>query len=192
MLKKSLITIAMAISLSTLSLHAIEVKSALSEDANTIIDNVTGHLDVELSDISKLKLFDTIFKDYAEDGGWNLKPINYTTALADSKVSGKTSESPTQFVDYVFSYEDRTVFITLINYSKQKQILATVREVLPTSTAKLLVNYEEDNKNEKVENIYDAENYSLFQDKGQVSYTSYHVNGSNSTVVYAYANLISY
>jgi hypothetical protein len=173
----------------TFSAQALDAKSALSEDANAIINNTSKNLNLNLTTEKKLEFYDKFFKSYVEKDGWNMKPINFTTSLSASKIKGKGT---TQFVDYALSYKERTIFMTLINFSKEKQILATVREVIPVPTADVLGYYEKLNKSEKHEKVYDKSNYSLFGEKGKVSYTNYHVNGSNAAVIYSYAMSFDY
>jgi hypothetical protein len=191
MLKKIMKTTAITsfLMMSSLSLQALDVTTALSDDAVSIMNNVTESLSLEIDDKAKLKIFNGIFKVYADKGAWNMQPINNANFVETKK---KINKESAQFVEYVFSYEERTVFISLINHHKQRLISTTIREVVPVSTTFVLEQYAKIQENGKQQEIYDTETYSLFSEKGFVSYTNYHVNKSNATVIYSYANTIEY
>lgn len=183
-LKSALLALAI---MSSSSAFAIEAKSALTDDAKTIVNNVSLNLNLELSDLDKVRLFESFFKSYVQEG-WNLKPVNGNAFLGSSKVV----DHPVTFVSYSLSYDTRTVFMTLVNYSDKKQILATISEVMPFSTSKTIQYYNDKKSSEDWEAIYDTSSYSMFQKKGNISYANYHVNSDNATIVYTFGTSYNY
>ncbi len=115
-------------------------------------------------------------------------PVNDNTSIQGSK----SDKSPVTFLEYVLSYKERTVFISLINHSKQKQITYTIKEVVPISSKRVLELYGEVSKDKKHETLYDTDSYSLFKKKGYIDYTLYHITGDQGIVSYTYAGIINY
>ncbi len=170
------------------SAFALDAKSALTEDAKTIVNNASTLLKLNLKPEDQLRLYDSLFKAYVQDG-WNMKPVNSNSFLSASK----TQDNPVQFAQYSLSYKERTVMLSLINYPKEKQIISTTTEILPTSTTKVLEFYNDKKKKDSGwENVYDTSNYSMFQKENSISYTNYHVSGEHSSVMYSSGSVFNY
>lgn len=170
------------------SANALDIKSALSEDAISISGNVSTHLGLELSDENKLKFHELFFKSYVQNG-WNLKPVNFNGALVDSKVS----ENKVKFVNYVLSYKERTLTLNMIHYPEQKQVIASITEIVPVASSNVLKFYSDKSKEDSGwTNTYDSDDYSMFQQDGRIQYVNYHISGDNATVMYSFSNVFNY
>ena len=186
-MKKILTATLTAALLFSSSSFALDVKSALTEDIININNNAANHLDLNLSDEDKLRFYDQLFKVYVQEG-WNLKPLHYNVALTASKLKNEK----VKYLQYSLSYEERTVLMNLVHYPSQKQILITTNEVLPVSTTNVLKYYNDKKEDKSWLNVYDSSTYSLFQKDGNISFTNYHVNADNSTVIYTSGQVFDY
>jgi hypothetical protein len=190
-LKQSLMLISMSALLVvsiTNSAYALDIKSALSEDAVMIYENVNKHLGLELTDKGKLNFHESFFKSYVQNG-WNLKPVSFNSALVDSKVN----DNKVKFVNYILSYKERTLTMNLIHYPEQKQVISSISEIVPVSPSNVLKFYADRTKEDSGwDKVFDTDDYSMFQQDGRVQYVNYHISGDNATVIYSYSNVFNY
>jgi hypothetical protein len=168
--------------------YALDVKSALSEDAVMIYENVNKHLKLELTDKNKLAFHESFFKSYVQNG-WNLKPVSFNGALVDSKVS----DNKVKFVNYILSYKERTLTMNLIHYPEQKQVMSSISEIVPVSPSNVLSFYADRSKEDSGwSKVFDTDDYSMFQQDGRIQYVNYHISGDSATVIYSYSNVFNY
>ena len=130
-MKKVLFTIMALLTLS-FNASAISQKEALSEDGRNIIANIENNLGYEFKDSDKLNIYNKLFSGYIDyEGGWNMKPIAGVDFASISKVN---KESNVTYIDYLFSYDQRTVSINLILFKEQKQLHVITKEIVPVPT----------------------------------------------------------
>lgn len=191
MLKKLMLTslIASGVFFTSFQSHALDVTPKLSQDGETIMEIVEKTLEYNFTDAKKVEIFNKVFKAYADNNGWKIKPVNKTNYIQSKEI---VSKDEAHYVDYVFSYDSRTVFISLINYPRLKQLVATLREVVPVSKADVVSYYNIISKNADKNKDYDDSNFSMFSDKTTVNYTNYHVSESNGVVIYSLSSIIEY
>ena len=184
-IKKILLMVTLVFSTSS---FALNIENVLSDDAKSIVGNAQEILNLDLSEDKKIELYE-FFKIYVENGGtWNLQPISHNTAVANSKVS----DHQVLFLDYVLSYQERLVYITITNFSDKKQWYIVPREVVPVSTGNVLNFYKNYKEDKEYVTLFDQENYSMFQKKGYIDFVNIHVNKTNSVITYSSSNVLNY
>lgn len=184
-LKKTAILSILAISM---NVSALSVEDALSKDAKTITGNYEELIGASFTNKQKLKIYDKVFKTYAEAGkNWGLKSVSHNAEL---ELGLSLKDNNVQVVEYSMSYEDRTMFITLNYFQKESKILYVIKEILPVSTAELLEGYDKTREDEEYTQVYDESRYSMFQKNDYSNYTNYHVNKGNSVAIYTLSNII--
>jgi hypothetical protein len=167
---------------------SMNIEETLSEDADKIINNVEEVLSLKLLDDKRKQLFDS-FKVYVETKGtWNLQPISHNSAVGSSVVSSHL----VKFVDYVLSYENRLVYITITNFSDKSQLHVVTREILPISSSNAVELHETFKNNEDYMIVFDKNNYSMFQKIGYIDFVNLHVKKDNSIITYSSSLTIDY
>lgn len=187
-MKKKLIILATTLGLS-FNAFAISQKAALNEDAVNIANSIQQNLGYEFKDEDKLEIYNKIFKSYVEEEGrWDAKPVAGNEFLSGSKVDKKGNVT---FIEYAFSYNQRTVFINLTLFKKEKQIHATTKEIVPAPTETVFNIYNETKEDKKWKSIYEADNYSMFHEDGYLSFKNFHVYKGNATIIHTSSKIIN-
>lgn len=170
------------------TLSAESSTDALSEDAINIIAHVEEMLDLELTFDKKRELFHS-FKVYVESKGtWNLQPISHNAAVSSSVVSTHL----VKFIDYVLSYQNRLVYLTVTNFSDKSQLHVVTREILPISSSKAIELHDTFKGKKDYMIVFDKDNYSMFQKKGYIDFVNFHIKQDNSIITYSSSLTIDY
>lgn len=160
------------------SLFALSETSTIPDDHMKVVKKMISTLQVKDTEKNKSKLYDIV--DYYLKSSWSL---HWTE---NSSISGsKISKSDTQIMDLTIYNNDRFVSITLTHFKKQKQILYTVKQIIPWTASDAMEKY---NKLDKEINKYSKEadysKYAYFQEKGYKSYTGIYIEKPNGVLMY--------
>lgn len=181
-MKKVLFTIMALLTLS-FNASAISQKEALSEDGRNIIANIENNLGYEFKDSDKLNIYNKLFSGYIDyEGGWNMKPIAGVDFASISKVN---KESNVTYIDYLFSYDQRTVSINLILFKEQKQLHVITKEIVPVPTDITFDIYNNLREDDEYEAVFEKDNYSMFLRKGYLKYKNFHVTEGESLIIHS-------
>ena len=172
--------------LSSTTLMALNALSSIPKGEKSFLNKVIKKLNMpqDMTIAKKKELYGKM-KIFLKDN-WSTHWIS-NTSVANSKIKN----SDTQIVDVMIYNDERVVNLTLIYFSKERQLFLSTKEIVEMKSKNALANYNKMSKNEKFELGAESDNYAYFNKKGYVSYTGYHIEEPIAVVVYESSNLMS-
>ena len=111
-----------------------------------------------------------------------MKPIAGVDFASSSKVN---KENNVTYIDYLFSYDQRTVSINLILFKEQKQLHVITKEIVPVPTDITFDIYNNLREDKEYEAVFEKDNYSMFLKKGYLKYKNFYVTEGESLIIHS-------
>lgn len=159
------------------SLYALDAVSAMPDDQKKVVSRIVEVLDLPNNQNSKTIVFDKLEGFFTKN--WSAHWTTNTTG-ADSKLK----HSDTQICDVTIYNNNRAVNCTFVHFKKEKQLFITLKQYIETESSTALNMYNERKKDSKYSIENETENYAYFNEKGYMSYTTYHVKSPVGMVIY--------
>lgn len=176
MLKYILVTLFALISINS---YALDPTAGFSTDLKNIFSNIEENLDVKLNNENKITLAKFLNREIS--GNWNLQPLENKTSLADNKFK----ELNVSFYNLFLSNKNRTNKLSFIYFKDVKQIHLTIEETIPSSIDNTLKFYNDTKADENYETAYETDSYSLFREKGKVSFSLMQIRDNAGVIVHS-------
>jgi len=166
-------------------LFGLDEASSLPSDHKQLLDQIITKLKLpnNLSSNKKTKIYNK-FSDFLEKG-WS------THWLSNSTISkNKIEDSKTQVIDLMVYNNNRVTNITFVYFSKEKQLLTSVKQYIETESSDVMSMYKDMKKNNDYTKEVEDDNYAYFNYKGYTSYNVYHIKSPVGMIVYESSTLL--
>ena len=159
------------------SLYALDALSSIPQEQRKVIDNVIEVLELPENQDTRQMIYDKIGDFFTKN--WSAHWTTNSTG-ADSKVKN----SDTQICDVTIYNDNRAVNCTFVYFKKEKQLFVTLKQYIEAESSTILAKYNEVKNNSEYSLENETDNYAYFQQKGYMSYETYHVKSPVGMVVY--------
>lgn len=146
---------------------------------DSLLMNLQEDLGVMLSERNKEIVFNNVFKSYM-----NTKFDIEKVFGNDFLESAKFKNDKNGYVEYLLSYDQRTVGITLKHYKDVKQLVVGLREMLAVNSSEVKTIYENYQKENNLELSYEKNSYALFKRIDHSDFKLIHSNGEQSLLLF--------
>lgn len=145
--------------------------------ATKLMSKIEEDLKHNFSEKDKVNIFQNVFKNYTT-GNWYFEKIFGNDFLENSKFENEKNG----YAEYIFSYDERSINITLKHYKEAKQLVVGLREFLPLTVEQSKEIYANLKKDRELKYEYNA--YALFSRKDHADFQLIHVSGDKAIVSY--------
>ncbi len=158
-------------------LFALDEVSSIDESQKKVIDRVVEVLGLPNTTSSKEIVYDKLSTFFTE--GWS---AHWTTN--DTGVDSKITKSTTQICDVTIYNNNRVVNTTFVYFAKEKQLFITLKQYIEAESSTVMDLYKKTKADTKYEVQNETDNYAYFQEKGYMSYNTYHIKAPVGMVIY--------
>ncbi len=158
-------------------LYALDATSSIPKEQKEVVASIAEALDLPSDKETKKLIFDKI--DSFFTSGWS---SHWTTNSTGT--GSKIKKSKTQICDVTIYNDNRVVNCTFVHFKKEKQLFITVKQYIETESSTALKLYNEKKADSKYIIKNETDNYAYFQEKGYMSYETYHIKSPVGMVVY--------
>lgn len=160
-----------------LNLFSLDAISSIPKNEKEVLNSIVEKLKLPSDTKTKELVYDKISSYFTD--GWSAHWTTNSTA-ANSKIES----SKTQICDVSIYNNNRVANCTFVYFQKEKQLFITVKQYVEGESSKVLELYNE-RKNDKeytLEN--ETNNYAYFNQKGYMTYETYHIESPAGMIVY--------
>ncbi|MDP2171948.1 MAG: hypothetical protein Q8J96_16180 [Rhodocyclaceae bacterium] len=181
MFKIAVCTLLLATSLSA---HALDEISAISESDQKLLSSITEELGIKNADRSvQRKIYGVV--EYALKNGW----YSYWVGNRDLEKS-KFKDDKVRIVDLIIPNNDRINNITFTYFPVAQQIFYTQKQFVESSSDIGMDAFRKAKANSDLKKFKESDNYAFFQKNGFVEFEIYHVKSPNAAAAYINYGLI--
>ena len=159
------------------SVFALDSISSIPEDQRKVIDRITEVLDLPANQNMRRIIYDKTSDFFTKN--WSAH-WNTNSTGADSKIKN----SDVKICDVTIYNNNRAVNCTFVHFKKEKQLFVTVKQYVEAESSTILKRYNEVKSDSKYSLENETDNYAYFQQKGYMSYETYHVKSPVGMVIY--------
>lgn len=159
------------------SLYALSATSAIPEDQKQVVFRIMTGLDLPTNANTQELVYKKLNAFFTKN--WSAHWITNTSG-ADSRIKN----SNTKICDVIIYNDNRAVNCTFVYFKKEKQLFITLKQYIEDSSSLILKRYNEIKKDSKYTLQNETDNYAYFQEKGYMSYETYHVKSPVGMVIY--------
>ena len=159
------------------NLVALDAISAIPNNQKQVVSRIIKTLQLPLNKETKKIIYDKI--SFAFDDGWSAHWTTNTTA-AQSKIKN----SKTQICDVSIYNNNRIVNATFVYFSQEKQLFVTLKQYIDAESTTVLEAYKKTKNDPMFKLKNETDNYAYFNEKGYMSYVTYHINAPAGMVIY--------
>lgn len=159
------------------NIFALDSISSIPEEQKKVVARIIEVLELPSNKNTKKIIFNKVGNFFTKN--WS---AHWTTNATGSK--SRIKNSKTQICDVTIYNDNRVVNCTFVYFKKEKQLFVTLKQYVEAESSTVLELYNErkEDSNYNIEN--ETENYAYFNEKGYMSYTTYHVKSPVGMVVY--------
>jgi len=170
---KKLILVILLIS----NLFGLDSVSSISDQQKKVVNRIIKALNLPLNKETKKIIYNKI--NFAFKEGWSARWNTNSTAS-----KSKIEKSKTQICDVTIYNNNRIVNCTFVHFSTEKQLFVAIKEYLETKSSIVLERYNKVKEDSKYSIENETDNYAYFQEKGLMSYETYHMKSPVGMIVY--------
>jgi len=159
------------------SVFALDSVSSIPDEQKQVIARVIEVLELPSNKKMKKVVFNKLGDFFTKN--WS---AHWTTNSTGSKTKIKNSNA--QICDVTIYNDNRVVNCTFVHFKKEKQLFVTLKQYVEAESSTVLKLYNERKEDSKYTIENETENYAYFNEKGYMSYTTYHVKSPVGMVVY--------
>jgi len=159
------------------NIFALDSVSAIPETQKEVVTNIIKVLKLPSNERIKEMIFDKL--SFAFEDGWS---AHWTTN--SSGANSKIENSKTQICDVTIYNNNRVANITFVYFKKEEQLFITIKQYVDGDSKIILKAYKERKNNTDYSIENETDNYAYFQEKGHMSYITYHISAPAGMVVY--------
>ena len=159
------------------SVFALDSVSSIPDEQKQVIARVIEVLELPSNKKMKKVVFNKLGDFFTKN--WS---AHWTTNSTGSKTKIKNSNA--QICDVTIYNDNRVVNCTFVYFKKEKQLFVTLKQYVEAESSTVLKLYNERKEDSKYTIENETENYAYFNEKGYMSYTTYHVKSPVGMVVY--------
>lgn len=164
-------------------LSALDAMSSLPKEEKQVIERILEVLKLNNNDTNKKIIFDQLGDFFQK--GWS---AHWTTNSTGNL--SKIKNSSTQICDVTLYNDNRVVNCTFVYFKNEKQLFVTLKQYVASESSKILEIYNKTKVDPKYEVQYETDNYAYFQEKGYMSYDTYHIKAPVGMVIYESSSFI--
>ncbi|MCK9336198.1 MAG: hypothetical protein M0P43_00045 [Arcobacteraceae bacterium] len=159
------------------NIYALDSLSSIPDDQKKVLARVIEVLELPSNKNMKQVVFDKLGDFFTKN--WSAHWTTNTTGV-DTKIKNSNA----QICDVTIYNDNRVVNCTFVHFKKEKQLFVTLKQYIEAESSSVLTLYNELKKDSKYSIENETENYAYFNEKGYMSYTTYHVKSPVGMVVY--------
>jgi hypothetical protein len=159
------------------SAFALDSVSSIPDEQKQVIARVIEVLELPSNKKMKKVVFNKLGDFFTKN--WS---AHWTTNSTGAKTKIKNSNA--QICDVTIYNDNRVVNCTFVHFKKEKQLFITLKQYIEAESSTVLKLYNERKEDSKYTIENETENYAYFNEKGLMSYTTYHVKSPVGMVVY--------
>ena len=159
------------------NIFALDSISSIPETQKKVVAKIIDALELPSNKKTKKMVFDKV--NFAFDDGWS---AHWTTN--NTGANSKIKNSKTQICDVTIYNNNRVVNVTFVYFKKEKQLFVTLKQYVEAESKAVLSLYNERKDDSKYSIENETDNYAYFQEKGYMSYVTYHISSPVAMVVY--------
>ncbi len=159
------------------NLFALDSVSSISKEQKKVVTRVVEVLGLPSTKQTKELVFNKLGSFFTKN--WSAHWTTNTTG-ANSKIKN----SKTQICDVTIYNNNRVVNCTFVYFKKEKQLFITLKQYIEAESNLVLDLYKKRKNDSKYSLENETDNYAYFQEKGYMSYETYHIKSPVGMVVY--------
>ena len=159
------------------NLYALDAVSSMPDEQKKVIEQVVNVLELPNNANSKKMVHDRLSDFFME--GWS---AHWTTNSTGT--GSKIKDSHTQICDVTIYNNNRVVNCTFVHFKNEKQLFVTLKQYIETESSTALEMYNNIKSDAKYEVQNETDNYAYFQEKGYMSYSTFHIKAPTAMAVY--------
>ena len=159
------------------SLYALDAVSSMPKEQKEVIQSVVDVLELPNNSNSKTMIYNKL-SDFFSDG-WS---AHWTTNATGSNT--KIANSNAQICDVTIYNDNRVINCTFVHFKKEKQLFITLKQYIESESSTILDMYNKTKADSKYEVQNETDHYAYFQEKGYMSYNTYHIKAPVAMIVY--------
>ena len=158
-------------------ISALDSISALPKEQREVVQTITDTLKLPPSEKIKNMIYDKL--SYYFETDWYAHWITNRSGT-DSKIEN----SNTQICDVSITNDNRVANITFIYFKKERQLFISVKQYVEGKSKAILELYSKRKKDSKYKLLGEDEHFACFNQKGYMTYETYHVKAPVGMIVY--------
>jgi len=159
------------------NLFALDLVSSIPKEQKRVLSQIVEKLKMPSNNVSRKMIYDYVGFSFEHD--WSA----HWTTNSTGKHS-KISSDNVQICDVTVYNNERVVNATFVHFSNKKQLFITVKEYIETKSSHVLKRYKDKKSDSKYSIVSETDNYAYFQQKGYMTYETYHIKAPVGMIVY--------
>jgi len=159
------------------NIYALDSVSSIPDNQKKIVTRVMEVLELPSNENMKKVVFNKLGDFFTKN--WSAHWTTNTTG-ADTKIKNSNA----QICDVTIYNNNRVINCTFVHFKKEKQLFVTLKQYIEGESSLVLNMYNKRKIDSKYSIENETENYAYFQEKGYMSYETYHVKSPVGMVVY--------
>lgn len=159
------------------NMFALDALSGISKAEKKTVNRIVEVLQLPDTQANKEIVYNKL-KNFFEKN-WS---AHWTTN--DTGAKSKLQKSKTQICDVTLYNDNRVVNVTFVYFKKEKQLFITLKQYVEAESDPVLKLYNKRKKDPDYSLENETDHYAYFQEKGYMSYETYHITAPSAMVVY--------
>lgn len=159
------------------NIYALDSISSIPDEQKKVVAKVIEILELPSDENMKKIVFGKLGDFFTKN--WS---AHWTTNTTGAETKIKNSDA--QICDVTIYNDNRVVNCTFVHFKKEKQLFVTLKQYVEAESSAVLELYNEVKKDSKYRIENETENYAYFNEKGYMSYNTYHVKSPVGMVIY--------
>lgn len=159
------------------NIYALDSISSIPDEQKKVVAKVIEILELPSDENMKKIVFGKLGDFFTKN--WS---AHWTTNTTGAETKIKNSDA--QICDVTIYNDNRVVNCTFVHFKKEKQLFVTLKQYVEAESSAVLELYNKVKKDSKYRIENETENYAYFNEKGYMSYNTYHVKSPVGMVIY--------
>ncbi|WP_331775744.1 hypothetical protein [Sulfurospirillum sp. 1612] len=159
------------------NVYALDTLSAMPKDQKSVINRIVKVLKLPNNHKNQKIIYDKLGVFFTKN--WS---AHWTTNKTGAH--SKIKNSAVQICDVTIYNNNRIVNGTFVYFKKEKQLFITLKQYIEAKSSSVLKKYKERKNDSKYTLERETDHYAYFQEKGYMSYETYHVKSPSGMVIY--------
>jgi len=159
------------------NIFALDSVSSIPDEQKKVVARIIEVLELPSNKNMKKVVFNKLGDFFTKN--WSAHWTTNTTG-ADSKIKNSNA----QICDVTIYNDNRVINCTFVHFKKEKQLFVTLKQYVEAESSTVLKLYNKTKEDSKYSIENETENYAYFNEKGYMSYNTYHVKSPVGMVVY--------
>lgn len=156
---------------------ALDTMSSMPDEQKNVLDKIMTSLNLPKNETNRMMIYDKLSDFFTQN--WSAHWTTNTTGNIS-----KIKNSDTQICDVTIYNNNRAVNCTFVYFKNEKQLFITLKQYVETDSSTAMKLYNETKSNPKYEIKHETDNYAYFNEKGYMTYNTYHIKSPIGMIIY--------